>query len=180
MNWKQKFVLATMVAAMLGLLVVTAWPQGTIPQSTYQQANNLGNPVAVVLGNIPGTTDPCLNSTLKSSVVINISSATTTQLVAAVTGKAVYVCGFLFTISQVVTTANTLGFEYGTGTNCGTGTIALTGLLGGGGIIAAPPITVQAPSDGTDFSAPTSNALCAVTAIGATGSFQGYLSYVQQ
>lgn len=126
------------------------------------------------------TRDPCQNTNAtKSSVAINISSATTTQLVALSGTLSVYVCGFSLTISQVVTTANTILFEYGTGASCGTGTTVLTGLYGAGGITAAQPIVVSEYGL-TLFTAPAGNALCALTAIGGSGSFQGVLTYIQQ
>jgi hypothetical protein len=124
--------------------------------------------------------DPCQSfSTPKSSVVINITTATTTQLVALSGSTSIYVCGFALTISQVITTANTLQFEYGTGTACATGTTVLTGSFGAGGITAGLPLVIVDETPGMLFKAPSGTALCALTAIGATGSFQGVLSYVQ-
>lgn len=124
--------------------------------------------------------DPCQNpGVLKSSVAINITSATTTQLVAISGSTSIYVCHFDFTISEVVTTPNTLQFEYGTSTNC-TGTNKLTGLYGDKGVTAGDPIVINAGYGGTLFTAPSANGLCALTAIGASGSFQGVLTYVQQ
>lgn len=128
----------------------------------------------------PNGPDPCHNpSVAKSSAAINITSAATTQLVAISGTKSIYVCHFSFTISEVITTANTLQFEYGTSTNC-TGTNKLTGLYGAGGISAGTPIYVSAGYGGTLFTVPSANGLCALTAIGATGSFQGVITYVQQ
>lgn len=125
---------------------------------------------AVVLSNTPGATDPCQTpSALKSSVSVAITTATTTQLVALSAGKAVYVCGFSATFGATTT----LGFEYGTGTNCGTGTTALTGVMA-----PATGTFISMNSDGTDFTAPSGNALCAVST--GTGGIQGVLTYVQQ
>ena len=124
--------------------------------------------------------DACASGVVKSSVAINITSATTTQLVAISGSTAIYICGFSFTISEVVTTPNTLQFEYGTSTNC-TGTNKLTGLYGGGGVTAGDPIAIAyGNGNATVFSVPASNGLCALTAIGASASFQGVLTYVQQ
>lgn len=124
--------------------------------------------------------DPCQNSNvIKSSVAINITSAATTQLVAISGTKSIYVCHFDMTISEVITTPNTLQFEYGTSTTC-VGANKLTGLYGDKGITAGAPIVVSAGYGGTLFTAPSANGLCALTAIGATGSFQGVLTYVQQ
>src|SRR5437879_5656570 len=74
--------------------------------------------------------DPCQsNGIAKSSIVLNITSATTTQLVALSAGKQIFVCGFNFTM---VGTVQTLAFEYGTGASCGTGTTLLTGAMADG------------------------------------------------
>lgn len=125
--------------------------------------------------------DPCLSSdVVKSSVAVGITTAATTQLVALQAAQTIYVCGFALTISQVATTANTFKFVQGTGASCGTGTADLTGLFGAGGITAAAPIFVESRGNGTIFKTASGSALCATTAIGASGSFQGVLTYVQQ
>ncbi len=125
--------------------------------------------------------DPC-SYAAKSSVKIAITSATTTAMVAVSGSLTVYVCGFDFTISEVVTTANTLKFESGTGSACASPVADLTGLYGAGGVTAAAPIHVVSAGNGssTVFSGGASNGVCAVTAIGATAFFEGVLTYVQQ
>jgi hypothetical protein len=57
-----------------------------------------------------------------SSAQLTISTATTTQMVALVSGKSIYVCGFLFNGGG----AATAKLVYGTGTNCATGQTSLT------------------------------------------------------
>jgi hypothetical protein len=159
--------------ATTALAVPTAW--GVAPSG-----NVIGANVNCVAGCMSSGADLCQNpSILKSSVPINITSAATTQLVAISGTTSIYVCHFSFTISEVITTANTLQFEYGTSTNC-TGANKLTGLYGAGGVTVAAPVTVSAGYGGTLFTVPASNGLCALTAIGATGSFQGILTFVQQ
>jgi hypothetical protein len=124
--------------------------------------------------------DPCMNPLIaKTSTPINFTAAATNLMVGVSGSTAIYVCAADFTISEVITTANTLQFEYGTGTGC-TGANKLTGLFGAGGVTAGGPIPIHAGYGGTLFTAPASNALCALTVIGATGSFQGFISYVQQ
>lgn len=125
--------------------------------------------------------DPCQSSDVtKLSAPIAITTATTTQLVALSGSLTIYVCNFELTISQVVTTANTLRFVYGTGANCGTGTVNLTGDFGAGGVTAAPPLVITASSGATRFKTIGGQALCVTTAIGATAFFQGVVTYVQQ
>ena len=58
-----------------------------------------------------------------NSVPINVSTATTTQLVPLASGKKIYVTTF----NVVAAGTGNIMLDYGTGTNCGTGTTALTG-----------------------------------------------------
>lgn len=125
------------------------------------------------IANYVGSVDPCYNpyGTTRSSVPLNITSATTTQLVAAVAGQAVYVCTGEFTMTG---TTPTIAFEYGTGSNCGTGTTVLTGAF-------APTAGQEAflgESGPAQFKTPAGNALCAVTT--GTPGIQGYLLVAQQ
>lgn len=145
--------------------------------------------IVVIITNLPQAisqatpvvpVDPCFSTTPKSSVPINISTAATTALVAVSGSTAVYVCSFDLTISEVVTTANTILFEQGTGTTCAGSPTALTGPFGAGGILAAAPLDVVTGQGGTILKTAASNGLCAVTTIGATGNFAGVLTYVQQ
>lgn len=104
-----------------------------------------------------------------NSVPVSVSSNTTTQLVALVAGKHIYVTSF----DLVTTAANTVGFVYGTGSSCGTGTTALTGIYG--------MSTFTALSKGNGVGAilfvPVGNALCIVTTTSAQTS--GSVSYAQ-
>lgn len=125
------------------------------------------------------TADPC-SSVAKSSAAIAISTATTTSLVAVSGSKAVYVCGYSFSIAPSATAADTALIEYGTGASC-TGTHALTGTYGDGDLTsAAPPLFVSAGNSGsTVLTAPASNGICLVSA-GTAVSIQGQITYVQQ
>ena len=120
--------------------------------------------------------NPCTTSAPRTNKAVALSSAATTEMVALTTGNVIYVCEFSMTISQVVTTANTIKFVYGTGTACATGTTDLTGAYGTGGITAGIPILVT----GGGFKTPVSNALCVTTTIGGTGFFHGNISYISQ
>lgn len=134
----------------------------------------------VGITNTVGTSDPCQNPSLtKSSVAINIATATTTSLVAVSGTTVVYVCSLSLTISQVVTTANTFQLEYGTGASCTSPTV-LTGTFGAGGVTAGAPIYIWAGYGGTLAKSAAAAGVCALTAIGASGTFQGVLTFVQQ
>lgn len=123
----------------------------------------------------------CMSSDVnKQSVAINIVSAATTALVTPVANTNIYVCAFTVTISQVVTTPNTFKLVQGTGAACVTGQTNLTGLYGDGGVTAAAPIVVIYSPTGAALKGTTSAGLCITTAIGASASFQGMLTYVQQ
>jgi hypothetical protein len=124
---------------------------------------------ATVAANIAGSGDPCINpNVLKTSAVVNITTATTTQLVAISGTTSVYVCGFYGT--QVVGTAATYTWEYGAGSTCGTGTTALSGAIIGGGF--TPPTMAGMHTI-------AGQALCVLTG-GTSPSMQGTLVYVQQ
>ena len=57
-----------------------------------------------------------------SSALLSMSTATTTQAVALVAGKSIYVCGFVVNAGGTTTAR----FVYGTGANCATGLTNLT------------------------------------------------------
>jgi hypothetical protein len=104
-----------------------------------------------------------------ASVPINISTATTTQLVAGIGGKAIYVTAW-----DVIAAGTTnFTFEYGTGANCTIGTAPLTG---------AYPLVAQFGAAkggglGPVLVVPAGNALCAVNS--AAVQVSGSLAYTQ-
>jgi hypothetical protein len=103
------------------------------------------------------------------SIPINLSSATTTQLVAAVSGKAIYVTAW-----DVIAAGTTnFTFEYGTGSNCVGGTTALTGPYG----LVAQFGAAKGSGLGPVLVVPAGNALCAVNS--ATVQVSGSLAYTQ-
>ena len=104
-----------------------------------------------------------------NSVAINTAAASTVQIVALSSGKNIFVT------SWNVIAAGTTNFTlvYGTGTNCGTGTTALTGAYP---LIAQAGISVGHGA-GVVLVVPRGNALCVTNsaAIQASGS----VSYAQ-
>jgi len=142
--------------------------------STYPTAGTISvtmSPVDSFVATQSIAGDPCKNPNVQtSSVVINISSTGTTQLVAPVAGKAVYVCQ----VTASGGSAATATLEYGTGSNCGTGTTTLTGALA---LNATQPVSMG--WGGAVVTAPAGNALC-LLAGGTVTTAQGVLSYVQQ
>jgi hypothetical protein len=104
-----------------------------------------------------------------ASVAINVSTATTTQLVAISGSTKIYVTSF----DVIAGGTGNITFEYGTGATCGTGTTALTG---------AYNLTAQAGiSKGSGVGAvlvvPSGNALCVLTS--AAVQISGSVSYQQ-
>ena len=104
-----------------------------------------------------------------ASVPINISAATTTQLVAAVSGKTIYVTAW-----DVIAAGTTnFTFEYGTGLNCAGGTTSLTGAYS----LVAQFGAAKGSGLGPVLVVPAGNALCAVSS--AAVQVSGSLAYTQ-
>lgn len=115
--------------------------------------------------------DPCnAGFSQTKSVAINVSSATTTSLVAPVTGQTITVCGLWLN-----SVGGTSTLEYGTGATCGTGTQVMTGPLA-----AATTVSIF-PSGGSSVlqSTPVSQRLCILSG-SSTSATAGWLLYVQQ
>lgn len=103
------------------------------------------------------------------SVPVNIVTATTTQLVAAVPGSTIYPCSFAVT---VVGTAPTILFEGGTGGTCGTNTTVLSGTY----LPVATSTFELGGNTGIFVKVPLSVGFCAVTG-GTLPGVQGILTY---
>ena len=103
------------------------------------------------------------------SVPINISTATTTQLVAAIAGKAIYVTAW----DVIAAGTGSITLEYGTGSSCGAGTTPLTGAYG----LAAQFGIAKGNGLGPMLVVPAGNALCALTS--AAVQMSGSVSYTQ-
>jgi hypothetical protein len=106
------------------------------------------------------------------SAAINISRATTTQLVAPTGSTQIYVTAW----DVLANSASGLTLEYGTKTAnpCDTGTTALTGAYN----FAAQSGISRAGGPQPLYVIPQGNALCAVTS-GASVSLAGSVSYTQ-
>lgn len=124
--------------------------------------------------------DPCQNPNFtKQSAVINVSTATTTALVAVSGTTKVYVCGFSFTILGLATTGGSAQFESGTGTACASNAAVLTGAFVGSNTAGGSTPIVSPPLSGSVTSTPAANGLCLVTT-GTLPSFQGIVTFIQQ
>jgi hypothetical protein len=127
---------------------------GGVPMPT-NSANTGGSPTSIIQAG--------------ASVPINISTATTTQLVAAVASRAIYVTAW----DVIAAGATNFTFEYGTGSNCASGTTALTGAYS----LVAQFGAAKGSGLGPVLVVPAGNALCAVSS--AAAQVSGSLAYTQ-
>ncbi|MDB5584881.1 MAG: hypothetical protein JWR80_10057 [Bradyrhizobium sp.] len=104
-----------------------------------------------------------------SSAAINVSTATTTQLVALAAGANIYVTAF----DLVGGGTGNSTLVYGTGSNCGTGTTSLTGPYP----LVAQTVITKGNGLGALFVVPQGNALCITTS--AAVQVSGSVSYAQ-
>ena len=125
-------------------------------------------------------TDHCATG-LKQEIAFDINTATTTSLIAPVTGANVYICGMTY---NGAAGTGTFALEYGTGSVCATG---LTLMMGPITINTSVPNTlIVIPSSGntqwmtsTTTPAPViSQRICAVTT--GTVHQSGSLTFVQE
>lgn len=157
-----------LIAAVVVMLVAAALWIPT-PRQVYAQVGPTGTVLIYNAG------DPCENpSVAKSFATVNVSTATTTELVAAVTGKVVYVCGMEVTIAG---TTPTMIFKTGTkvSTACDTAPTSQSGTYAP----TSGAFMVLGSSNGSLLTGASSGELC-LTSGGTTPSIQGNLVYVQQ
>jgi hypothetical protein len=127
---------------------------GGVPMPT-SSANTGGSPTSIIQAG--------------ASVPISISTAITAQLVAGVSGKAIYVTAW-----DVIAAGTTnFTFEYGTGGNCAVGTAPLTGAYA----LVAQFGAAKGGGLGPVLVVPAGNALCAVNS--AAVQVSGSLAYTQ-
>lgn len=107
--------------------------------------------------------------------MLQMTTATTTQLVALVAGESVRVCAYAIQ-GSTTSTATTLKLVYGTGTACATGTTALTPAWNMPASSTALPST-QGHGVGQLFATPAGDALCATSS--AAGAVNILVTYAQ-
>jgi|SRR5579871_3807262 len=98
-----------------------------------------------------------------------VGPSSITQLVAAVSGQTIYVCGWHMTNTGA---AGTFSFQTGTGSNCGTGTAT---------VIPATNVTSSAPSadhiDWAAWSSPIGAALCVTPSVATISTVVFYAQF---
>jgi hypothetical protein len=106
--------------------------------------------------------------TCPNTALINVTAASTTQIVALGASQIIRVCSFSISMSA----AGTAQFVYGTGTNCATGLTSITPAMP---LLASTPWTMTG-MNGSVFRTIASNELC-VAAV--TGNAVGFVTYAQ-
>lgn len=146
----------TALGAVTGTATITIQPTELVPSGTEMSGVRSGS--SMVSLTQPNTT-----------AAINVSTATTTQLVALSSGQVIHVAS----LSVIAGGTGNITFVYGTGASCGTGTTSLTG--------AYPLIANAGLSVGGGLGAvlvvPAGNALCVTTS--AAVQMSGHVTYTQ-
>jgi hypothetical protein len=114
-------------------------------------------------GNLTGIIQP------DSSAIINMSTATTTQIVGLTSAKKIFIAAW----DVVAAGTGTIKLVYGTGTDCGTGTTDLTPAYS----FVANAGIAKGMGFGVIYTVPASNALCVTTS--AAVGMQGTVSYTK-
>ncbi len=91
------------------------------------------------------------------------------QIIALITGKTVYVCGYVILMPNAPSAGQTVQLDYGTGTNCAIGTTHISPAFGLSHVDASPYFR--------GLSAPSGNAVCVNT--GAASQMQVLVYYTQ-
>jgi hypothetical protein len=125
--------------------------------------------VATLVGCARSLTQAATTPLNNSSAPINVSTATTTQLVALSGSTAIYVTSY----DVIAGGTGNITFEYGTGTACATGTTALTGPYN----LTAQAGLAKGAGIGTVLKVPAGNALCVLTS--AAVQMSGSVSFQQ-
>ena len=158
--------------------VVTASFSPSVGPTSY--ASSIAGTVNVLQGNVVGTTDPCASSgTLKKHAFANITTATTTSLVAVSGSTTVYLCSVNYNMVATVA-ADTIYLEQGTGASCAGSPTAITATVSSGILTNGAVNYASATVPGTFVATAASNGLCAVTTVGTGPTIAVDVAYVQQ
>lgn len=104
-----------------------------------------------------------------ATVAINVSSATTTQIVGLSGSTKIYVTG----LTVIAGGTGNITLVYGTGTNCGTGTTSLSGAMP---LVANSGLSIGGGL-GAVLMVPAGQALCVTTS--AAVQYSGFVTYAQ-
>lgn len=104
------------------------------------------------------------------SASVGMSSATTTEIVAAVSGQRIFITGGMLWANGT----GDLTFKYGTGTNCGTGTTSINTQVFS---MTAQTAFLTGTGLGSWLIVPSGKALCVTWS--TTATLGGFLTYAQ-
>ena len=166
-----------------GVQVNAALPAGANTIGKVDILGNAGAAVDAATGAAPpanailqgviggGATGGHVNGMIQadSSAAINVSTATTTQLVALAASQKIYVTSY----DVIAGGTGNITFEYGTGSTCGTGTTILTGAYN----LTAQAGIAKGNGVGPVLVVPAGNALCVLTS--AAVQMSGSVAYAQ-
>lgn len=154
-------------AALMALAVLTACAPPALAQQTRVGAT-APQYASYLCADSSATCAPVAQGA--STVAINVSTATTTQLVALSGTTSIYVTH----LNVIAGGTGNITFVYGTGSNCGTGTTSLSGaynLTAQAGLAAGAGL-------GPVMVVPAGRALCVTTS--AAVQMSGFLTYSQR
>ncbi len=158
-----------------GTATVTGGVNGTVGTggTTANGSAVAGNPVQIA-GNASGNVTRIISC--DKFVAVNINTASTAKPIPLVAGQTTYLCGWhLFSAGT-----NNVAMVYGTGTNCGTGTLAILGgttAATGYNFTAQTGIVVQLPMGSPAKETAAANDTCIITS--AAVQLSGMISYTQ-
>lgn len=165
-----------------GTVAVNIQASSATAPSTASPGTSAGPANITQIAGTSVNTDPCLSSGIaKKTAFANITTATTTALVAVNGSTAIYVCGYDFTMSGSTVAADTLLFEQGTGVACASVPVALSATYSTGIQASVSPFGLSRSGPGTVFPVAAANGLCVVTTVATTAPAIGVtVTYVQQ
>lgn len=153
---------------------VSAIASGTINAAMTVSAAQIEPAQTVAINSL----DPCQSSSIaKQHAFANITTATTTALVAVSGTLNIYICGI--DVQMNSTTANTVLFEKGTGTACATGATAVTGTYTNATLVSE---AIHLGFGGHGYLAPlgAGQGFCAVSTVGTGPTIVVDVTFVQQ
>lgn len=167
--------LATLLASSSALADKAIYPSATFPggEAAFGRVYANGQPQTDANGNwlyspIAVDSHGQIGTSCYASAIYDASTNGATQLVAAVTGQAVYICGYTLFAGG---TAN-VSLVYGTGSNCATGQTKITPAFQ---LVAQTGLADSSPF-WRGLLAPASQALCLLTSAGVAVQATVYYS----
>ena len=147
----------------VSLFTLLALAIGLMGAPVFAQVSQLHpDPCAAAISGVSG-------AAAMQSAPVAIASATTTSIVAPVTGAQITICGIWLN-----SVGGTSTIEYGTGATCGTGTTTMSGALA-----AATTLSIFPTRQMVFGSTPASQRLCILSGT-STSATEGWIRYMQQ